>query len=48
MEAWGVVQGGLVADGTVKDVSPEACKIVPIFTYFSDSVRASSRIEQVG
>lgn len=27
MEAWGVVQGGLVADGTVKDVSSEACEL---------------------
>lgn len=34
MEAWGVVQGGLVADGTVKDVSPEACKMVPTLTHF--------------
>lgn len=48
MEAWGVVQGGLVADGTVKDVSPEACKLVPTLTHFSDSVWPSSWIEQVG
>jgi hypothetical protein len=28
MEAWGVVRGGLVADGTVKDVSPETREII--------------------
>ena len=36
MEAWGVVQGGLVADGTIKDVSPEAREIV-LITHLSSS-----------
>jgi len=31
-EAWGVVQGGLVADGTVKDVSLATLVIVLILT----------------
>jgi hypothetical protein len=48
MEAWGVVQGGLVADGTVTDVSPEACETVPILTCLLAFVWPSSWIEQVG
>jgi len=34
MEVWGVVHGGLVADGTVKDVRSETCKLFrhsPVF-----------------
>ena len=48
VEAWGVVKGGLVADGTVKDVSAEACGIIPILTCLPASVWPSSWIEQVG